>query len=65
MIIITPASEAEAGIWRLVSEVAATLDGLRWVLIGGMMVRALEAEAVASPMCWKSADDSGPSALIG
>jgi hypothetical protein len=45
MITITPTSAAEAEIWRLVQEVTRMLSGLRWVLVGGMMVRVLEAEA--------------------
>ena len=55
MIIITPQSEAEADIWYLVRETAETLRGLRWVLIGGLMVRALEAEA-GRPSLFATAD---------
>jgi hypothetical protein len=45
MIIIRPTSQAEVEIWRLVRDVASMLRGPRWVLFGGMMIIALEAEA--------------------
>lgn len=41
---IRPASEADAGLWRLTRDVAALLAGLPWVLIGGQMVAIIEAE---------------------
>jgi len=41
---ITPISDQEAALWRLAREVTGLLDGLPWVLIGGLMVRILEAE---------------------
>lgn len=41
---ITPISDEEAALWRLTHEVTGLLDGLPWVLIGGLMVRILEAE---------------------
>jgi hypothetical protein len=41
---ITPISDEEAALWRLVREVTGLLDGLPWILIGGLMVRILEAE---------------------
>lgn len=41
---IVPLDEADAAIWRLTREVAAILRGLPWVLIGGQMVRVIEAE---------------------
>lgn len=41
---ITPISDEEAALWRLAHEVTGLLDGLPWVLIGGLMVRILEAE---------------------
>ena len=41
---ITPLTTEEADLWRLAEEVAAIFEGLPWVLIGGVMVRILEAE---------------------
>jgi hypothetical protein len=41
---ISALDEADAALWRLTREVAAVLDGLPWVLIGGQMVRVIEAE---------------------
>ncbi|HSV92924.1 MAG TPA: hypothetical protein VLH81_07600, partial [Desulfobacterales bacterium] len=41
---INALDEADAALWRLTREVAAVLDGLPWVLIGGQMVRVMEAE---------------------
>lgn len=43
-IAIAPIDDAEAEVWRLTREVALLLTGLPWVLIGGLMVRAAEAE---------------------
>lgn len=43
-ILIRPTSQEETGLWRLAREVAGMLDGLPWVLVGGLMVRILEAE---------------------
>ena len=40
---ITPIGHEEAALWRLAREVSGLLDGLPWVLIGGLMVRVLEA----------------------
>ena len=34
----------EARLWSLVGEVTRLLDGLPWLLIGGLMVRIIEAE---------------------
>ncbi len=44
MISISPVDVAEQALWSLTREVAACLAGLPWVLIGGQMVRAIEAE---------------------
>lgn len=41
---ISPVDETDAGLWRLTREVAEVLRGLPWVLIGGQMVRVIEAE---------------------
>jgi hypothetical protein len=41
---ITPIGDAEVEVWRLAREVSGLLRGLPWVLIGGMMVRIIEAE---------------------
>ncbi len=41
---IMPISDEETALWRLVREVTGLFDGLPWVLIGGLMVRILEAE---------------------
>lgn len=41
---ITPIGDEEAALWRLAREVSGLFDGLPWVLIGGLMVRILEAE---------------------
>lgn len=41
---IWPASEADAGLWRLTRDVAALLAGLPWVLIGGQMVAIISAK---------------------
>jgi hypothetical protein len=41
---ITPVSDAEAEILALAKEVSGLLHGLPWVLIGGLMVRIIEAE---------------------
>lgn len=46
---ITPATTEEADLWRLAEEVAAMFEGLPWVLIGGVMVRILEAEHGVQP----------------
>lgn len=43
-ILISPTSQEETGLWRLAREVAGMLGGLPWVLVGGLMVRILEAE---------------------
>ena len=39
-----PADTQQVDVWRLAREVATTLNGLPWVLIGGLMVQLLEAE---------------------
>lgn len=41
---ITPISNEEAALWRLAHEVAELMSGLPWVLVGGLMVRIIEAE---------------------
>ncbi len=41
---ITPINDAETEVWRLAREVSGLLQGLPWVLIGGLMVRIIEAE---------------------
>lgn len=41
---IPPINDEEAALWHLAREVSGLLDGLPWVLIGGLMVRILEAE---------------------
>ena len=41
---IRPASDADASLWRLTREIAAILEPLPWVLVGGQMVALLEAE---------------------
>jgi hypothetical protein len=41
---ITPVDDAEAEVWSLAREVAGLLRGLPWILIGGLMVRTIEAE---------------------
>ncbi len=43
-ILITPTSPEEIGLWRLAREVTSILAELPWVLVGGLMVRILEAE---------------------
>ncbi|MBA3234479.1 MAG: hypothetical protein H0T59_00625 [Chloroflexi bacterium] len=45
---LTPASDADAQLWRLTREVANLLDSLPWVLVGGQMVAILEAEQEAT-----------------
>ncbi len=37
-------NEEEVALWRVTREVTAMLQGLPWILIGGLMVRALEGE---------------------
>ena len=44
LIRIRPATDADASLSRLTREIAAILDPLPWVLIGGQMVAILEAE---------------------
>lgn len=44
LIKVQPASDADVSLWRLTREIAAILDLLPWVLIGGQMVAILEAE---------------------
>lgn len=46
---ITPVSTEEVELWRLAAEVAAIFEGLPWVLIGGVMVRIIEAEQGVEP----------------
>lgn len=46
---ITPSTTEEADLWRLAEEVAAIFGGLPWVLIGGVMVRIIEAEHGVQP----------------
>lgn len=41
---LVPASEAEARLFRLLRDVADAFRGLPWTLVGGLMVRVLEAE---------------------
>lgn len=41
---VTPASDAEAELWRLTRQVSDILHGLPWVLIGGQMVAIIEIE---------------------
>ena len=41
---LTPASEAEAGLFRLLREVPVAYRGSPWTLVGGLMVRILEVE---------------------
>jgi hypothetical protein len=41
---ISPIDEEEAAVLRLTREVSGLLAGLPWVLIGGLMVRIIEAE---------------------
>lgn len=41
---ITPVDDAEAEVWKLAREVSGLLRDLPWVLIGGLMVRIIEAE---------------------
>lgn len=43
-LLITPINDAEAEVWRLAREVSSLLHDLPWVLIGGVMVRIIEAE---------------------
>lgn len=44
LIQLRPASDADASLWRLTREIAAILESLPWVLVGGQMVALLEAE---------------------
>lgn len=41
---VTPVDDAEAEVWSLAREVAGLLEGLPWILIGGLLVRIIEAE---------------------
>jgi len=41
---IRPVDSAEADLWRLAREVSGILRNLSWALIGGLMVRIVEAE---------------------
>lgn len=43
-IMIAPIDAAESALWELTREIASLLVGLPWTLIGGQMVRAIEAE---------------------
>ena len=43
-VVVTPRSDVEQRLWRLVGEVATLFAALPWVVIGGVMVRILEAE---------------------
>lgn len=43
-VLLTPADAEEERLWRLVAEVCHLLRDLRWLLIGGLMVRLVEAE---------------------
>lgn len=44
VVVISPLTDEEARLWRLVAEVADVLRPLPWMLVGGLMVRLLEAE---------------------
>lgn len=44
MVSLEPRSDEEVRLWRLVREVAEILHPLPWMLVGGLMVRLLEAE---------------------
>lgn len=46
---ITPLNAEEADLWILVKEVVAIFGDLPWVLIGGVMVRVIEAEHGVEP----------------
>ena len=48
LIRVLPASDADADLWRLTSEVGEILRGIPWVLIGAQMVALIEAEHGAS-----------------
>jgi hypothetical protein len=52
---IDAVDDEEAAVLRLTQEVAALLSGLPWVLIGGLMVRVIEAEHGA-PTGWTTSD---------
>jgi hypothetical protein len=52
---VVTGDQDEIDIWRLAARLAELLSGLTWVLVGGLMVRALEMEAgVASG--WATSD---------
>ncbi len=53
---IVPSGAADAGLWRLVREFAELMVDLSWTLIGGMMVRAIEAEHGAAVTTWATVD---------
>ena len=41
---IETVGEAEDDLWRLLREMSTLLRGLPWTLVGGLMVRVIEAE---------------------
>ena len=55
---ITPRSDREQALWRLAKEVAGTFDGLPWTVIGGVMVRIVEAQhgIIQSPYLTRDLD---------
>lgn len=53
---IVPSGAADARLWGLVREFADLMADLPWTLIGGMMVRAIEAEHGASTTTWVTVD---------
>jgi hypothetical protein len=54
---IVPVGEAEDDLWRLLREVSTLLRGLPWTLVGGLMVRVIEAEHSAITT-WTTGDIS-------
>lgn len=53
---IVPSSPDDERLWHLVQEFAELVAGLPWALIGGLMVRAIEAEHDVAVTTWATVD---------
>lgn len=55
-VLIAPSGPEDERVWRLVDEFADLMIGLPWTLIGGLMVRAVEAEHGVRVTTWTTVD---------
>jgi hypothetical protein len=53
---IVPAGPDDERLWRLVQEFTGLMAGLSWTLIGGLMVRVIEAEHGSGVATWTTVD---------